>query len=74
MYLVVGRGSCPFCEKAKQLLTRSDKEFVYIDMAEQDDHEYWKVILRERMNLTQVPQVFELVGGYAQLERKLNGE
>ena len=32
MYVVYGKSKCPFCDKAKELLTQYGKAFTYIDI------------------------------------------
>jgi len=74
MYLVIGRANCSFCTQAKELLTRNNKQFIYIDLASHEHADAYKALIKDNMNLSTVPQVFELIGGYTLLERKINGE
>jgi len=73
MYLVVGQGNCPYCELAKEMLTRQGKDFIYIDLSTSEHGDTFKTLLKDNMNLTKVPQVFKLVGGYDLLEQSFNG-
>lgn len=53
--LLYGTGFCPFCVRAKQLLTRKNIEFDEIRV-DQDSAE--RQIMRERSGRTSVPQIF----------------
>jgi glutaredoxin len=70
MYLVLGRENCPFCDLAVSHLTVSGEEFKYIDVTG-IGNERLKDLLTKDLDLNQVPQIFELVGGYSELEQKL---
>jgi GrxC family glutaredoxin len=57
---------CPFCDAAKEFLTRKGIPFQEIDVS---DHEQ-KVALKTRTGWRTVPQIFineELIGGYQEL-------
>lgn len=75
MYLVIGRKDCPYCDKAKNLLETLEKEYLYVDITSGDciTDAHWKHFLVEDMKSKTVPQVFELVGGYEELEDELIG-
>jgi len=69
MYLILGRRNCPFCDKAKERLTRDELPYVYVDITEtQEKTTLFKDILVNKMNVRTVPQVFKLVGGYDHLK------
>ena len=62
-YVVYGKANCPNCVKVVEVLNRFHKEYLYIDV-EQDD-EALKFI--KSIGAKSVPQVFYegfLVGGY----------
>ncbi len=59
---------CPFCHRAKALLSRKGVEFEEIDVEGKDDLRVW---LAETSGQKTVPQVFvgdRPLGGYADLE------
>ena len=59
--------NCPFCVRAKDLLTRKGLPFEEINLDGKDDE---LVELRERTGQRTVPQIFidgELIGGFTDL-------
>jgi len=57
---------CPFCDAAKEFLTRKGIAFEEIDVSEDDK----KMELKARTGWRTVPQIFideELIGGYQEL-------
>lgn len=53
MYYIYGKPDCPNCTKAKQLLNMKHKDFVYIDVT-QDDVSRKAVIATGKRQLPQV--------------------
>lgn len=76
MYLVIGRENCPFCDKAKKLLTDKGLGYVYVDMTSGDSitDNVWKNLLVNDLKVKTVPQVFNLTGGYNELTQELNND
>lgn len=75
-FIIYGKPSCPFCEKAKELLHEKVISFEYIDIVEAG---IGKAELEEMAGkeVKTVPQVFhatgEHVGGYVELHALLEG-
>lgn len=72
MYIIYGRSNCPYCDKAKELLSSMGIDFTYINV--QDLPVVWR---RENLTLkgfTTLPQIFrtERIGGYSELEALIN--
>jgi len=65
MKIVIGRDNCVWCDRAQDLLFKNDTPYVYVSV--HDPH--WLELMK-RMGLKTVPQVFDLVGGYTELEEK----
>lgn len=69
-FVILGRENCPWCDKAKELLTEKEHSFHYLDVMKED-------ALREFLlqnGLDSVPQVYrdgEYIGDYAELENYL---
>lgn len=53
-YIVYGKPNCPFCDKAKNLLESKGKEYVYVDVSENQDAYNYLV----SNGFRSVPQVF----------------
>lgn len=66
-YTVYGRANCVWCEKAKDLLTKENLPFVYVELAGPQ----LKTFFTDRPNLPRtVPQIYhgeKHVGGYDKL-------
>jgi glutaredoxin 3 len=61
------KSNCPFCVRAKDLLSRKGVKFEEIYMDDKPD-EY--VSLKQRTGMMTVPQIFiddQLVGGYSEM-------
>jgi glutaredoxin 3 len=75
--VVYTKSYCPYCDRAKDLLTRKGVEFEEIYL---DDHPGEYAELKQRTGMMTVPQIFiddQLVGGYTELaaldrEKKLD--
>ena len=74
MIEIYGTDNCTFCDMAKKLLTVHDKEYTYIDVAENED--MTAAFFKKFPDVRTVPQVtlddeFH-IGGYQELEKWLN--
>jgi len=61
---------CPYCVRAKDLLTRRGVSFQEV-LVEEDDDSAW-VDLERRSGMKTMPQIFfggELIGGYSELAK-----
>ena len=79
MFEIYGTTSCTFCDRAKILLAMKEKEFTFIDVAENDD--ITAAFFKKFPKVKTVPQImFEgkdrgypvHIGGYNELKRWLN--
>ena len=74
MFEVYGTISCEYCDLAKKLLTVYDKEYTFIDVAENGD--ITTAFFEKFPNVNSVPQILlddgVHIGGYRELERWLN--
>lgn len=67
--VVYTKGGCPFCIKAKQLLTSKQIPFREVNLEYREQAEVDALI--ERTNYRKVPQIFikdEFIGGYSELQ------
>ena len=55
MFEVYGTSNCTYCDMAKKLLTVYDKEFTYIDVAENED--VTAAFFKKFPNVRKVPQI-----------------
>lgn len=62
-YLVITGDNCPYCDKAKALITERGDRFVEMPLID-------AVEPMSKLGVKTVPQVFELVGGYEDLARE----
>lgn len=70
MYIILGRPNCTYCDKAKELLDKKGKDYRYINVLG-EENEVFLSLLKDN-NITAVPQVFELLGGFTELLETLN--
>ena len=73
MYEIYGTTSCEYCELAKKLLTEYDKEYTFIDVAENGD--VTVAFFEKFPNVSRVPQIMEgdiHIGGYNELRKWLS--
>jgi glutaredoxin len=71
MYFVLTKDDCIWCDKAKQLLEEKGEAYTASFL---NDHPLLLKLMK-KANLKTVPQIWdgaEYVGGYTELERKLN--
>ena len=74
MIEIYGTDNCTFCDKAKQLLQRYDKEYTYINVIETED--MTAAFFKKFPGVKTVPQLalddgFH-IGGYTELKKWLN--
>ena len=74
MIEIYGTDSCVLCGKAKELLQKSNKEYIYIDIAETEDTT--AAFFKKFPDVTTVPQVSlsdgHWIGGYQELVKWLS--
>ena len=74
MIEIYGTDNCTFCDMAKKLLTVHDKEYTYIDVAENED--MTAAFFKKFPDVRTVPQIAlsdgHYIGGYKELVRWLN--
>jgi len=72
MFEIYGTLNCTYCDLAKKLLTVYDKEYAFIDVAEDED--ITAAFFKKFPNVSKVPQIMEdetHVGGYNELKQWL---
>ena len=72
MFLIYGTKTCEYCELAKKLLTEYDKEYTFIDVAENEG--VTAAFFKKFPNMSRVPQITEddnYIGGYNELRKWL---
>ena len=72
MYEIYGTTDCEYCELAKKLLIVHDKEYTYIDVAENED--MTAAFFKKFPNVRTVPQIVlgdDHIGGYNELKNSL---
>ena len=74
MFEIYGTDSCVFCDKAKVLLEKCQKEYKFIDVTENED--ITAAFFKKFPNVNTVPQItlddgFH-IGGYKELEKWLS--
>lgn len=70
MYIILGKPDCPFCDKARELLSSNDLDYAYVNV-KHPDNDIFLNFLKEN-GIRTVPQVFELLpGGYENLKAEL---
>ena len=73
MFEIYGTTNCAYCDRAKILLAMKDKEYVFIDVAENDD--ITAAFFNKFPNVSKVPQIMDndkYVGGYEELREWLS--
>lgn len=73
-FVIYGTNTCPFCDKAKELLKQKGFEYDYIDIRTNDEGYDFIV---NNLKLKTVPQIFyndEKIGGYDDLVKYFKGE
>lgn len=69
-YMIYGKPSCPYCERAKSLLHGLGLDYTYVDLSQ----DLSKLEEFKQQGFRTVPIIYHgdtLVGGYAQLEEYL---
>ena len=73
MFEIYGTLNCVYCDMAKKLLAIYDKEYAFIDVAEDED--ITAAFFNKFPNVNQVPQITEgdqYIGGFNELKQWLN--
>ena len=72
MYTIITRNECTFCDKAKELLSKSGTGYVEYNI--QSGSSKWLLHLLKKSSITTVPQIFRsdgtYVGGYTELKQE----
>ena len=72
MFEIYGTLNCVYCDMAKKLLAIYDKEYAFIDVAEDED--ITAAFFNKFPNVNKVPQIMDddkYVGGYEELREWL---
>lgn len=71
MYYVIGKTDCPFCDKAKALLDSTNTPYVYknLSILPKLKKEAWLEFIKNDLSMKTVPVIFNVIGGYEELER-----
>ena len=76
MFEIYGTTNCTYCDMAKKLLTVHNKEYTFIDVAENED--ITAAFFNKFPNVNKVPQIMfdgnEYVGGYEELRKWLTNQ
>ena len=64
MYEIYGTANCTFCDKAKQLLMQHDKDYTFIDVAEDDGRLARAKGLVEKPSPERAPSTLSIIGRY----------
>ena len=74
MFEIYGTTNCTYCDRAKILLAMKEKEYTFINVAENDD--VTAAFFKKFPNVRTVPQIAlddgHYIGGYNELKRWLN--
>jgi len=73
MFEIYGTLDCVYCDMAKKLLTVYEREYSFIDVAQNND--VTAAFFKKFPNVQRVPQIMEdetHVGGYNELKQWLN--
>ena len=70
MFTVISRNNCPFCLKAKELLSGNGIFFREFNLEEEENR--WLLSLVRQADIKTVPQIYDMsgryVGGYTELK------
>ena len=72
MFEIYGTTDCAYCDRAKILLAMKEKEYTFIDVAENED--ITAAFFNKFPNVNSVPQIMDddkYVGGYEELREWL---
>ena len=73
-FFIIGKPDCPWCVKAKKMVTDSGNTYTYLDYTTGGD---WAKFVKANLEFTTVPQVFNetgwWIGGSEALVNYLNG-
>lgn len=73
MYIIYGKSNCPFCDKAKELLTKKSLRYIYIDLGLEENSGHLQYV-KEDLGFRTVPVIKKdgnLIGGYDDLVKRL---
>ena len=73
MFEIYGTTNCTYCDRAKILLATKEKEYTFIDVAEDED--ITAAFFKKFPNVQRVPQIMDddkYVGGYEELREWLS--
>ena len=73
MFEIYGTTNCTYCDRAKILLAMKEKEYTFINVAENDD--VTAAFFKKFPNVKTVPQIMEddkYIGGYQELREWLS--
>ena len=73
MFEIYGTTNCTYCDRAKILLAMKEKEYTFIDVAENDD--ITAAFFKKFPKVKTVPQIMEddqYIGGYQELREWLS--
>jgi glutaredoxin 1 len=77
-YLVIGKESCPYCTKAKELLELCEAKYDYVDVQQVNSADVAKLERLAGQEFRTVPQIFletekevEYIGGYRELSKRV---
>ena len=73
MFEIYGTTNCTYCDRAKILLAMKEKEYTFIDVAENDD--ITAAFFKKFPKVKTVPQIMDgdkYVGGYQELREWLS--
>lgn len=80
-YSIIGKQTCSYCDRAKELLESKGIEYHYTDLSDLSQLQKEDLMNIAGRKFETVPQIFETsqrgleyVGGYTQLEIKINSE
>lgn len=76
-YIVFGKENCIYCDKAKELLSKKNVNFKYIDIKTGDSIEIFKAMFPASKTVPQILEVkttnvYRYIGGYTNLEKEID--
>jgi glutaredoxin len=77
MYYVIGKDSCQWCDKAKAKLDKpGNTPYVYknLSLLSKTKREQWKDFIQNELNISTVPVIIKVVGGYNELLEELEDD
>jgi len=76
VYYVIGKDSCSYCQKAKELLDKDHTQYVYKNLNNLTvaKRKLWEDLIKNELSRTTLPVVINVVGGYKDLEDELSND